>query len=750
MRLRLINRRALVVGAIFLLLSTGAFALKTWSDLRPLPTSLTLDASNARKVQILSREGTPLTITYQNRWNLHDYAELHQVPDFLQWAFIEAEDKRFYTHSGVDWLARAHALVQNIKSLSKVRGASTITEQVVRMLHTRPRTLWSRWLEGIEAGRLETRFSKADIFEFYLNQIPYASNRRGVTQAASYYFDRDLDTLNPKEMLALSVLIRAPSRLDLRRDKTRIEKPLARLAGRLLDDKALSKDEYRYLIDGELLLSESKLPVQATHFVKHIYKERLDGLQERGKLFTTIDISLQDKAQGILDSRLADLKERGVTDGAVIVVDHTTDEVLSWVNGGDFSDAKHASQIDAVTTPRQPGSTLKPLLYALAIERGWSAATLINDSPLTRPVGVGLHTYHNYSRENYGPLRLRDTLGNSLNIPAIRTVQYTGIEDFLSRLHRLGFVSLTRHPDHYGEGLALGNGEVTLLELAGAYAALARSGTYRSLRLVKDEATNASVKRVYSKETSSLIANILSDPEARRLEFGDGNLLRFPTQTAVKTGTSTDYRDAWAVGFTSRHTVAVWMGNLDQKPMKEVTGSTGPALVLRAVFAELNRHRVASPLYLSPKLKRVKICRISGERAASDCPSMSEWFEADKAPTRTCSIHDGNIHKDGIRYLSTEKQKNKTIPQLLQPTPGLRLTMDPRIPDELEAFALIIPEDSSARKVDWIVDGNIVGSTEKMEYLWKLSRGTHTALAKVWPGDGGSPVETKPVKFYVK
>ncbi len=746
MRFRFLKTRVFIITALALFLLTGAFATKTRLDLRSLPASLSLDTSEVRKVQILDRSGIPLIVTYQNRWNIHDYTELHEVPELLKRAFIEAEDKRFYEHGGVDWLARAHALVQNIRSFSNVRGASTISEQVVRMLHARPRTLWSRWLEGIEARQLEERFSKADILEFYLNQIPYAANRRGVVQAAGYYFDRDLDTLSPREMLALAVLVRAPGRLDLKRSTSKIDKPLAQLARRMLEANALTEKIYSSVENGGLILLSSELPIQASHFVNHIYREGLDSYQKKGRLFTTIEVSLQGRVQEILDGRLKDLKARDVTDGAVLAVDHTTDEILLWVNGGDFSDPKHASQIDAVTTPRQPGSTLKPLLYALAIEKGWSAATIINDSPLARPVGTGLHTYHNYSRENYGPLRLRDTLGNSLNIPAIRAIQYTGTQEFLLRLRELGFSSLTRHPNHYGEGLALGNGEVTLLELVGAYATLARSGTFRPLRPVKSETAHLSSRRVYSEETSSLVANILSDPEARRLEFGTGSLLRFPTQTAVKTGTSTDYRDAWAVGFSHRYTVGVWMGNLDQKAMKKVTGSTGPALVLRAVFAELNRHKEKRPLYLSPRLKGVTICRVSGKLARAECPTMNEWFEPDSAPALTCSIHGGN-NGEGV---ATVTAKNEITPYLLQPTPGLQLAMDPRVPDELEAFPFMLNEDTLAKKIEWVVDGSLVGSTEEGEYLWPLSRGPHTALARVWPLNGNMPVETEAIRFYVK
>jgi penicillin-binding protein 1C len=232
-----------------------------------------------------------------------------------------------------------------------------------------------------------------------------------------------------------------------------------------------------------------------------------------------------------------------VTNGAVLIVDHLSNEVLAWVNGGNLSEDWPGSRLDGVTTPRQPGSALKPFLYALALEKGWTAATLIDDSPLAMPVGSGLHSYRNYSRVHYGSVRLRVALGNSLNIPAVRTAQFIGPANFLERLTRLGFRSLSQHPDYYGDGLALGNGEVTLLELVQAYASLARQGVFRPLETVL-HAPEETPRRVFSEEVSTLIANILSDPEARRLEFGHGNLLRFPVQTAVKTGISA----AWDAG----------------------------------------------------------------------------------------------------------------------------------------------------------------------------------------------------------
>jgi penicillin-binding protein 1C len=729
-----LNKKA-AAALILLIIGLGGFCWKTISDLLPLPESLILEASNLRKVRVVDRRLFPLTITYQNRWNIHDYSPLHDIPEFLQQAFVVSEDRRFYQHRGVDWLARIHAVWQNIRALGPVRGASTISEQVTRMWHPRPRTTWSRWLEGIEAVRLEERFSKNEILEFYLNQVPYAAQRRGVVQAARYYFDRDLDTLSAKEMLALVVMVRAPGRMDVRKKPGGLQQPILQLAGRLLESGVIDEDIYLQARREEIRVKTADLPVNAGHFLHYIYRSSQAAyFKHRGRLRTTLDSELQCRIQTILDHRLRDLKNSGANSGAVLVADHQRDEILAWVNSGVYLDDVPENWIDAVTTPRQPGSTLKPLLYAMALEKGWTAATVVEDMPLAAPVGRGLHAYRNYSRTHYGPLRVRDALGNSLNIPAVRAIQFVGIKDFLQCLHRLGVLSLQKHPDFYGDGLALGNGEITLLELVQAYAVLARQGVYRPLKfLMGGESGRREIRRIFSPETASLIGNILADNEARRLEFGNGSLLRFPIQTAVKTGTSSDYRDAWAVGFNYRFTVGVWTGNLDQQAMDGVTGSTGSALILRSVFAELNRHQDTRPLYFSPRLIKVDICRDSGLPADGHCAGVSEWF----AP--------------GTEPKAGEYRPEEIAPVFLQqPTEGLQLAMDPRIPDKQEVFSFILANFPVRARADWYVDGRLAASTATGGYLWNLQRGEHAVRARFWQAESDKFEETATVRFTVK
>ncbi|MBU1193304.1 MAG: transglycosylase domain-containing protein [Proteobacteria bacterium] len=719
---------------VFCLTGAAFFSWQTHKDLLPVPDSLNSMLGDAQKFQILDRNNTPLTVTYQNTWNIHEYIPLHEIPEQVQAIFIFSEDKRFFDHHGVDWRARIQALWQNISSLRAVRGASTISEQVIRMIHPRPRTLWSKWLEGIESARLEKKISKSEILEFYLNQVPYAANKRGISQAARYYFDRDIDTLSITEMLALAILVRAPSRMDLYKHPDRIYPSLNHLATALAKKNMLSAEQVSNILKAPLMLFEPKLPVHAAHFVQFMQDQNPQPQAHKNQqIKTTLDSDIQNLTQNILDNRICALKKRQVNNGAALVVDHTTNEILAWaVAGQDEKDTPDRS-FDAVLSLRQPGSSMKPFLYAAAIEKGWTGATLIDDTPLTEPVGTGLHPYHNYSGSFYGPVSLRHALGNSLNIPAIRTIQFIGVENYLSQLFGMGFKSLVKHPDFYGPGLALGNGEVSLFEIVQAYTVLARHGNFIPLTGQAEHPVNHPSSQIFSQETTSIMGNILSDADARFLEFGTDSILNFPVQTAVKTGTSSDYNDAWAIGYNYKYTVGIWMGNLNGLPMDGVTGSIGPALVLRSIFSRLNQFEDTRPLYLSPRLVQKTICDPTFKTQDDACYKRDEWF----------------IARTRAQDLSSEKTIPKNIIQLKQPAYGLRLAMDPRIPEDKQAFEFYIEGITEKQRVCWMIDNSPARTTLGGKLCWNLEKGDHLLTAMVL--DGNTPVfETKPIPFYVK
>lgn len=707
----------LALPALIVAAGAGGLALGTRAAMGPPPENLEALTGTVRRLEIVDRNGVPLNVSYANDWNLHARARFHEFPGFLVTAFLYAEDVRYFVHAGQDWRARLAALGQNLRAGRAVRGASTITEQVVRMIRPRPRTLWSRWVEGWEARRLERRQSKQRILEFYLNQVPYAANRRGVVQAARYYFDRDLSALNRHEMLALAVLVRAPSRLDiLRGDRRALDRAIGQLAVRLEDAGVLPRDREPW---GEFDLNSPAAPVDASHFLRFV-NQRHGANESAGhaaRLRVTLDAGLQARLHALLEGRLAMLAGKGVNNGAVLAADHRSGEVLAWVVAAS-GDGAPARLIDAVQVPRQPGSALKPFLYALALHKGWTAATLIDDAPIADMVGVGLHSYRNYSDVFHGPITLRHALGNSLNTPAVRTIVFTGEGAYLDHLHGLGFTTLTRKTDHYGPGLALGNGEVSLLELTQAYAALANRGRYREFSVLTGGEAGLRDRPAVTPEVASLIADILSDPLARRLEF-TGGLLDFPVQTAVKTGTSNDYRDSWAMGFSDRYVVGVWMGNLDQQPTWGVTGSIGPAMVLRGAFDLLSRGADTAPLWLSPRLLRHEVCDDSGTawQAGMSCPRRAEYFVAGTAPSSVPIPANAG---------------GQQVVKLSQPTEGLMLAYDPRVPAELQAFDFVLEGVRSDDHVDWRVNGGAAARQAGARYAWPVQKGEHRVAADVW------------------
>ncbi|MBF0302030.1 MAG: transglycosylase domain-containing protein [Desulfamplus sp.] len=810
---------------VLILISTAVITVCSFTrtGIKEVPDSLKYylkseaDIEHKNIFQLFDRNGVPLNTIYLTKWNYNDIISLHQIPQLLQQIFILSEDQSFYQHHGIDWRARLYAIIQNMRAGKVVRGASTITEQVVRMIHPRKRTLWSRWIEGFEAVKLEKSNTKADILEFYLNQIPYASNRRGVVQAARFYFDRSLDTLNLKEMFALATLVRAPSSYNLYKahsmsDKTRnenslrefhinyssmIDKPLNLLVNRAISKKIITSSQWEPTKEMPFDLKSSNLSVEAPHFVKHVYYSGANHIR------TTLDGALQNRVNKIVITALKNNRKHKAANGALLIAKNHTGEIAAWVSASTESSTKH---IDAVKSLRQPGSAMKPFLYALALEKGWSAATIIDDSPLNEAVGLGVHTYHNYSNIHYGPVTLRNALGNSLNIPAVKTIRFTGVGEYLEKLKQLGITTLNRHPDFYGDGLALGNGEVSLYDMVQAYSVFANAGKFIPLTCFYDyehkkeqfsdflspysKSTSVGARKVmsnlfkleseqiFSKEISSIIGNILSDSGARSLEFGDGDLLNFPVQTAVKTGTSSDYRDAWAMGYNSNYTVGVWMGNLDGSPTVELTGSRGPAFVLRSVFAELNHiaenyggKSAASenplsgnrPLYMSPNLikKDISISTKESNRK-SRWSKKTEWFISNTEPfisnseVEKADNEDKKVNRieDDLLYIVQNpymEQNNRKNFGFVNPFNGLQVAMDPRIPDELEYMEFKVRGVLPQEQVRWFVDGEPL-HCEKFKndtIQWKVEKGEHEVYTELINKASNITAERR-VGFWVK
>ncbi len=693
----------------------AALAFGTWQALMPLPSRLPPAGAPVAQ-QVLAAGGTPLNVSFRGDFNHTHTLALWQVPDLLRQAFVASEDRRYWQHGGVDWRARFAALWDNLRAGHVVRGASTIGEQVARILRPRPRTYWSHWVAGFDSGRLLRRFGHARVLDFYLNQVPYGAQRRGVDAAARYYFGRDPAALDPAEQLALAVLVRSPQAYDPRAHPRALRHAVDRLAGRMQAHGAIDATQTAAIRQSAIVPGRQPLAVHAGPFVVYARRQAQAHGLHGAVLQTTLDPRLETFVQDLLRRHLAALHDRGARNAAALVVDNASGEVLAWV----VAPAQGAYAIDPILAPRQPGSTLKPFVYGLAMEKlGWQPDHVLIDAPLAEPVRQGVHSYRNYSGKHYGRVSLRYALANSLNVPAVKTAQAVGVVPILHLLHEFGFSTLDRSADWYGPAIVLGDGAVPLFDLVQGYASLARHGRFLPLRVLSDLPRPTS-RAVLSPQVTSVLASILSDPDARAAEFGADSVLDLPYPTAMKTGTSSDYRDAWTVGFDNRYTVGVWVGRLAGGLTRQLTGSIAAAPVVRRIFAHLRQGAPYAGLWQDPDLQQVDACEWIGP---PPCVKREEWY----------------LPGSAVASQSTPRIR------IARPLPDETLAIDPRVPRARQRLALRLDlHGAQPRRVQWRVDGKALAGAS-----WQLRPGQHHVSAIVWLNSSASRYAVPGVTFQV-
>ncbi len=575
------------------------------------------------------------------------YARLSDVSSNVVLAFLAAEDKRFYTHGGVDYLALGRAIVRNAQARRIVSGGSTITMQLARLLHPKRRTVWSKLQEIYAAWRLEAGMTKNQILEAYLNRVPMGGNLVGVGAGAEVYFGIPVSKVNVAQAAFLAAIPKSPSRRDPRLNPAVVEKRRAYVLRRMQDIRVdlpphlrgsavprhVISDlniETRLSSNATVSVNPREKSLNAHHFFFHVLKT---VPTDADKVDVTLDEGIQKMVAEQVSQVLAGLKDRHVTNAAAVVLENRTGNVLAYVGSASYFDTEHQGKVDGVQARRQPGSALKPFLYALALERGYPPATVIADVPITFPGEEQPYEPENYSGTFHGPVRLRIALANSLNVPAIQVASAMGVPQVLEGLHHFGFASLQETPEHYGLGLVLGGGEVTLYEMARAYMALANGGVLRNPRMASNVDDlpihhRDSNREIIDRETAWLITDITADKQARSLEFGRRSVLNLPFPCAVKTGTSSRFRDNWTVGFTSEHTVAAWVGNFDGSPMSGVSGVAGAGPLFARIMMNLYRRgSFPGPFERPADIVVRPVCSLSGRRPSALCPNVvDEYF----------------------------------------------------------------------------------------------------------------------------
>lgn len=539
---------------------------------------------------LLDRHDEPIQ---QLRINLQErrlpWVALDDISPALRTALVLSEDRRFYQHSGIDWNAVAAAAWSNLWN-TKTRGASTLTMQLAGLLdadlrrRAAPRSFVQKISQAMVAQELERNWRKDQILEAYLNLVSFRGELVGVHALSRVLFQKHPSGLNRREAAIAVALVRAPNAQPARVAK----RACAILKEQRAAQECMGLDGITYSTLARLhsrssLENMASGAIKSPHLAPHLAQRMLQHPNQT--LRSTLDATTQRFVRDAIRRQLAALAQRNIEDSAVLVLDNASGDVLAWVgSSGDFSEARH---VDGVLALRQAGSTLKPFLYELAIEKKWlTAASILDDAPLNLATATGLYIPQNYDHQYKGLVSLRTALGSSLNIPAVRTLVTVTPERLFRRMQALGF-GLRESGDYYGYSLALGSADVSLLALTNAYRALANHGNYSQVR-TRIDAPASKQQAVMDPAASFIITNILSDRSARARTFGLENALSGRVGAAVKTGTSKDMRDNWCIGYSDRYTVGVWVGNASGAPMWDVSGVTGAAPIWQEVMQFLH------------------------------------------------------------------------------------------------------------------------------------------------------------------
>ena len=778
----------------------------------PFPKSK-LEPAPVISMRILDREGRLLREVLSDEEGRCKWVNLSQVSPYVIKATIAGEDKNFFYHRGIDALAILRAIYQNIRAGRIVSGGSTITQQLVRNIYHFPRNWFYKIVEMWLAMRLENTISKQEILVQYLNRVYYGNQTYGIESASRLYFDKPASHLSLAESAFLAGLPRAPTILDPYRNFNSVRKRQIEILRRMFKNRMINLTEYNRALNQRLNLVPKDINFNAPHFCDMVLS-KINSTEKRQNISiiqTTLDLKLQKEIELLLKNHIKRLENRGVTNGAVVVMDNYSGEILSLAGSVNYFDEHHDGQVNGAISLRQPGSTLKPFTYGIALEKGMTPADIIPDIETCFHTEKGDFYPANYDGKFHGPVRLRTALACSYNIPALRVCEYIGPHTLLTRLRKAGFQSLKKSADYYGVGLTLGSGEVTLLELCRAYSAIARGGIFKRekifLKILDREGREIRLKikngstLIFSPQISYILTHILSDRDARVPAFGYNSPLNLPFQCAAKTGTSKDFRDNWVIGFTPKYTVGVWVGNFDGKPMHNVSGITGCGPLFRDIMLLLERRGTGGDFRKPSGLTEISICPLSGKIPNSHCPGkIQEIFIKGTEPVETCSYHKlilidrvtglpagkncpperavkkvvevfpqiyhawalktGRMQpylkapKNGFQILENKARNNFEIKELIPkimitfPSDGDVFRIDPFLKREYQVIHLKAIFPPDTIKVQWLVDNRPYLKVSYPFFVkWRLEPGRHTFKAIAFTGK--KKIESNEIKIFV-
>lgn len=709
----------------------------------------------------------------------------YMLPERIAVATIETEDRYFYEHAGIRWSSVARALKQNLQAGRVVSGASTIAMQVARMQSGRPRGLPAKVAEAVEALFLVDRHGHDEVLRQYLTLAPYGNRLHGASRAARAYFDKPVEDLSWLQAAYLAALPQAPARMNPWTEEGRARglRRAQRILTTLHARKLITTHDLEVALASDLgIVERRERSPEAIHAALAWSKRaaRRDGTIQQA----TLDLELQEKTAAIVRRNLEEVRARGATNTAALVVDLPSGDVLAYVGSADYFDASAHGAIDFLDVKRSPGSTLKPFIYGLGLDRGLlTAASPLPDTPMDFVTEAGRsYLPKNINRSFLGPMLAREALANSRNIPALRVLGDVGIEPALSLFERGGVREVSFEPGRYGLGLALGNLHVTALELAGLYRALGDGGVFKPLRFFVDQAADEPAHqpgRLLEEDTAALLMDILADPSARQPSFPPGSALDYDYAVATKTGTSQGFRDGWTIAVSDRLVVVVWVGNHDWRRMNHLGGLAGTAEAAHDVMDTLTplrspHRRVMTSFPVPVGYKTRQVCALSGKLAGPECPHRrSEHFRPGTEPFTQCDAHlrarvdtrngllaTSSCPAEVVRerpfvklpaiYGAWARQQHvELLPEeesplcggrpafsddaavaLVEPRGGVRYTFDPDTPPEFATIRLRADVEPRSEEIVFLVDGTPVAKVGwPHEARWTLTPGKHTIQA---------------------